>query len=633
MVEHRMESGNFFATDPETYITALLSMITRREPSRSTLELADARVIHVVNEPMEGGGWVVTHEDITERYRAAKDLERTRNFLETVIENVPATIVVKDADELKYVLINRAGEDYYGIMRADLIGRRAPDVFPEPTAKLIEEHDKLLLETRSPAFFDEHPITTPGNDNRVITATRLPILGDDGRAQYLVTVIQDVTERKLAEARIAHMAHHDALTGLPNRAAFNERFDDILEQAAKTNEPFAVMCIDLDRFKEINDVFGHAIGDDLLCALTSRLQTAAEGAFLARLGGDEFALITTEKPLPASAALLSDRLLSCVVEEFDLVGHKLRIGLSVGIAIYPTDGTDATSLLGNADAALYRAKAEGRGSIRFFEADMDKRLRDRRALVQDLRVATERDQLVLHYQPQARINGEVIGFEALVRWRHPLRGLVPPAMFIPIAEESGLILPIGEWVLREACREAASWPKPLHIAINLSAIQFRHGDLASLVHSVLIETGLAPNRLELEITESVLIDDFSRAVAILRRLKALGVRIAMDDFGTGYSSLSNLQSFAFDKIKIDRSFISNLETNPHSATIVRAVIGLGRGLDLPVVAEGVETREQLAFLSSEDCAEVQGYLLGKPMPIADYARLVGREPEHEQAAG
>jgi diguanylate cyclase (GGDEF)-like protein/PAS domain S-box-containing protein len=635
MVEHRIERGNFFTTDPETYIANLLTMIRRRVPSRTTLELSDGRVVHVVNEPMQGGGWVVTHEDITERHRAEKDLERTRNFLSTVIENVPATIVVKETQNLKYVLINRAGEEYYGIARNDLIGRTAPEVFPETTAKVIEGHDQQLLRTRNRAFFDEHSIVTPNNKSRVITATRLPIVGDDGQAQYLVTVIQDVTERKLAEARIAHMAHHDALTGLPNRAAFNERFESALAQAARTNEPFAVMCIDLDRFKEINDVFGHAVGDDLLCALTTRLQTAAGNALLARLGGDEFALIATEKPFPASAAQLSDRLLSCVSDEFDIIGHKLRIGLSVGIALYPIDGMDATSLLGNADAALYRAKADGRGSIRFFEADMDKRLRDRRALVQDLRLAAERHQLVLHYQPQARINAEVIGFEALIRWRHPVRGLVAPAVFIPIAEESGLILPIGEWVLREACREAASWPKPLQIAINLSPIQFRHGDLASLVHSVLLETGLAPDRLELEITESVLVDDFSRAVRVLRQLKALGVRIAMDDFGTGYSSLSNLQSFAFDKIKIDRSFISNLETNRHAATIVRAVIGLGRGLDLPVVAEGVETKEQLAFLSSEACAEIQGYLLGHPMPIVEYARLVGREPnaEHERLVG
>jgi EAL domain-containing protein (putative c-di-GMP-specific phosphodiesterase class I) len=271
--------------------------------------------------------------------------------------------------------------------------------------------------------------------------------------------------------------------------------------------------------------------------------------------------------------------------------------------------------------------------VRFFEADMDQRLRERRALLQDLRSAVEHRELAVFYQPQARIDGEITGFEALVRWQHPVRGPVSPGEFIPIAEESRLILPLGEWVLREACREAASWPNALHVAVNLSAVQFRHGDLAALVHEVLLESGLSPGRLELEITESVLIDDLPRALSILRRLKALGVRIAMDDFGTGYSSLSNLQAFPFDKIKIDRSFISNLESNVQSATIVRAVLALGRGLDLPVVAEGVETQAQLAFLSQEACAEVQGYLFGKPRPIADYAALVGRVPAPvEQAA-
>jgi diguanylate cyclase (GGDEF)-like protein/PAS domain S-box-containing protein len=632
LVEHRMERDNFFSTDPEAYITNLLAMIRQRRASQTILALSDGRVIHVVNEPMAGGGWVVTHEDISERHRAEKDVERTRSFLETVIENVPATIVVKDAHDLKYVLINRTGEAYYGISRADLIGRTARDLFPEPTAKMIVEHDQQLLTSRRPMFIDEHAIVTPGNNDRVITAARLPILGANGEAQYLATVIHDVTEHKRAEARIAHMAHHDALTGLPNRAAFNERFAASLADASASNKPFAVMCIDLDHFKEINDVFGHAIGDDVLCALTGRLRNAVGSAFLARLGGDEFALIAADGSFPAAAAHLADGLLSCVAEEFDILGHKLRIGMSVGIANYPTDGTDATSLLGNADAALYRAKADGRGSIRFFEADMDKRLRDRRALVQDLRLATERHQLALHYQPLARINGDIIGFEALLRWHHPTRGLVPPAVFIPLAEESGLILPIGEWVLREACREAASWQTPLNIAVNLSAIQFRHGDLAALVHAVLLDSGLPPGRLELEITESLLIDDFARALTVLRQLKSLGVGIAMDDFGTGYSSLSNLQSFAFDKIKIDRSFISNLETHPHAATIIRAVIGLGRGLDVPVVAEGVETKEQLAFLSSEECGEIQGYLLGKPLPIAAYASLIGREPSREQSA-
>jgi predicted signal transduction protein with EAL and GGDEF domain len=302
--------------------------------------------------------------------------------------------------------------------------------------------------------------------------------------------------------------------------------------------------------------------------------------------------------------------------------------MSIGVAVYPTDGADTLVLLANADAALYRAKSEGRGSIRFFESNMDKRLRERRALQHDLRSAASRGEFVLFYQPQASIDGEITGFEALVRWNHPLRGTVPPGEFIPLAEESGLIISLGEWILREACREAASWRKPLRIAINFSPIQFRHGDLPALVHSVLLETGLAADRLEIEITEGVLIGDFSRALSILRRLKTLGVRIAMDDFGTGYSSLSYLQAFPFDKIKIDRAFVANLDRNPQSAAIIRAVIGLGRGLDLPVVAEGVETKEQLAFLKREDCNEVQGYLIGRPEPIEQYSKLVGWQPSN-----
>jgi predicted signal transduction protein with EAL and GGDEF domain len=345
---------------------------------------------------------------------------------------------------------------------------------------------------------------------------------------------------------------------------------------------------------------------------------------VARLGGDEFTVIATDGEQPAAAEKLADRLLAATSEDFVIDGRSLRAGLSIGIAIFPVNGSDAATLIANANAALYRAKTEGRGGFRFFEADMDKRLRERRALQQELQSAIERDQLTLHYQPQARLDGNVFGFEALVRWRHPMRGIIPPGTFIPLAEDSGLINPMGEWIMREACRQAASWANPMQIAINLSPVQFRHGDLAGLVHSILLETGLAPSRLELEITEGVLIRDFSRAVSILRRLKALGVRIAMDDFGTGYSSLSYLQSFPFDKIKIDQAFISNLERNAQSATIIRAVIGLARGLDLPVLAEGVETKEQLAFLSKERCDEIQGFLIGRPLPIEDYAALTGR---------
>jgi predicted signal transduction protein with EAL and GGDEF domain len=356
------------------------------------------------------------------------------------------------------------------------------------------------------------------------------------------------------------------------------------------------------------------------------MNEAADGAFLARLGGDEFTLILTEGAQPAAAEAAAERLLATVAEEIEIGAQHLRIGMSIGVAVYPADGKDPATLLANADAALYRAKAEGRGSIRFFAAEMDERLRERRALQHELRSAIDNGELALYYQPQASIGGTILGFEALVRWHHPARGMIPPGTFIPLAEESGLIVPMGEWILREACREAASWPRPLQIAVNLSPIQFRHGNLPSMVHEVLLATGLSPHRLELEVTEGVLIGDFSRAQSILRRLKSLGVRIAMDDFGTGYSSLSYLQAFPFDKIKIDRTFIANLVDNEHSAAIVRAVIGLGRGLNLPVVAEGVETSEQLAFLKREACDEVQGYAIGRPAPIETYAEMIGRGP-------
>jgi diguanylate cyclase (GGDEF)-like protein len=435
-----------------------------------------------------------------------------------------------------------------------------------------------------------------------------------------------VTERRRAEKQIAYMAHHDLLTDLPNRAAFTERFAAVLDHAAASGGSFAVLCIDLDRFKEVNDVFGHSVGDGLLREVSRLLRGAAGDAFLARLGGDEFTVIVAEGAQPATAERMAEALQAAVAEDAVIEDHRLHVRLSIGVAIFPTDGNAAATILANADAALYRAKAEGRGTIRFFEADMDERLRERRALQHDLRSAIERGQLILHYQPQVRMDGTPIGFEALVRWNHPVHGTVPPATFIPLAEESGTIIPIGQWILREACREAASWPRPLQIAVNLSPVQFQHGDLPGVVHSVLLETGLAAGRLELEITEGVLIGDFSRAVSILRRLKALGVRIAMDDFGTGYSSLSYLQSFPFDKIKIDQAFISNLDRNKQSTAIVRAVIGLGHGLSLPVSAEGVETKEQMNILLREACDEVQGFLFGRPQPIETYAALVGREP-------
>jgi diguanylate cyclase (GGDEF)-like protein/PAS domain S-box-containing protein len=554
---------------------------------------------------------------------SAAKLGRTQKFLDNIIENMPLSVAVKDARNRCYVLINRTAEAIFGIARGDLLGRNAHE--DKETAETLFPLADEALSTQDLQTIAEQTVRTRHNGTRILTTKNLSIPDETGEQRYLLSLAEDITERKEALARIEHLAHHDVLTDLPNRAAFAEHLASAIDAAATSRESFAVLSIDLDRFKEINDTFGHAVGDDLLRELAQQLGALVGDAYLARLGGDEFCIITPVGDHPALAESIAERLHSSVAIDRELSGQHLRVGISIGIAIFPTDGHDATTLLNNADAALYRAKAAGRGKTRFFEIEMDNKLRERRAIQQELAVAIERNDLRLHYQPLARIDGEVVGFEALIRWHNPVRGMVSPGTFIPVAEESGLIIRIGEWVLREACREAAGWKRPLHIAVNLSPIQFRHGDLPGLVHTVLLETGLAPNRLELEITEGVMIEDFARSLSILRRLKALGVRIAMDDFGTGYSSLSYLQSFPFDKIKIDQSFISNVKSNPQSAAIVRAVIGLAHGLDLPVLAEGVETQDQLEFLAAESCNEVQGYLMGRPHPILEYSELVGRK--------
>jgi diguanylate cyclase (GGDEF)-like protein/PAS domain S-box-containing protein len=629
LLKARMAAG-MFPLDPEKYDRELRAALKQGKCFTLNIDLADGRTISVVNQPIESGGWVATHEDVSERKRAERELEDTRSFLNTIIENAPSPIIVKDIPGLKYLLINRAAEKYLGVNRADLLGKTATEVMPETSAEIIDAEDRKLVESGKSMFLDEHAVMTPGNGTRIVTATRLAVMGAENKPQYLISMIHDVTDRKRDELRLAHMANHDALTGLLNRIAFNECIAATLSLAADSGESFAMLSLDLDRFKTVNDVFGHSIGDRLLRELAGRLEQACQGAFLARTGGDEFHVITPCGPQPASAEALAAKLCAALDTDVDIDGVPLRVGLTVGVAIFPQDAADASTLVANADAALARAKSERRGSIRFFEQSMDRQLREKRALQQDLRTALGRDEFALHYQPQANIDGEVNGFEALVRWHHPRYGLIAPNTFIPLAEESGIIIELGEWILRAACREAASWPRPLDIAINLSPVQFQHGDLPKLVHEVLLDTGLAPARLVLEITEGVLIGEFNRGVAILRRLKHLGVRIAMDDFGTGYSSLSYLQSFPFDKIKIDKSFIANLGHSQQAATIVRAVIALGHGLDLPVVAEGVETKEQLKFLADESCDEIQGYFIGRPKPIADYADLIGRGPGPEK---
>lgn len=571
--------------------------------------------------------------DITKTKLAETELRRTKIFLNAVIEHVPVPIVVRDLDGAgnnargnRFTLFNRAYEELTGASRHDLIGKTAYDIFPEWRAEIIERSDNETVLCDKIVCTPEHEIPTVSKGPRRVTAKKAAIRDDDGKAQYILTVLDDVTERRRAEQDIWYLAHNDSLTGLPNRASLLDYLAITLEKAANGGRQFAVMCLDLDRFKEANDVYGHLVGDGLLREAARRLQIAAEGAYLARIGGDEFIAVLTSDDPHTSARSLGDSMLGAFKDNFDIDGHQMHVGLSIGVAIFPGDGEDVKTLIANADAALYQAKSEVRGTLRFFEAKLGSRLRERRELQTDLQSALDRGDLLLHYQPQKTIAfGKVIGFEALARWECAKRGMVPPGTFIPIAEQSSFIITLGERILREACREAASWPKPLKVSVNISPIQFHHGDLPSLVHSILLDTGLKPERLELEITEGVLIDDFARAVSILRKLKTLGIHIALDDFGSGFSSLSYLHAFPFEKIKIDRAFIGDLAQNHHSMAIVRAIITLGHSLNIPVLAEGVETETQLAFLAQEGCDEVQGFLTGKPFPIEAYAELVGRE--------
>lgn len=572
---------------------------------------------------------LVAVHDVTEQKRATEELAKTRTFLDAVIENVPLPIIVKDVprgaktvDVCTLALVNKAAEKLYGIVSSECIGKTLAEVFPEAAIQVALRLDAEAIKSDCPVVSEDQLAFGGSRGVRLLTSRRLAIRNEAGEPEHLLALFEDVTESRKNERRIAYMAHHDVLTGLANRASFDECFAATVEHARVAGSRVSLLCIDLDGFKEINDTYGHSTGDAVLREVAKRLELSAEGAFIARFGGDEFVLIVSDDEQMTSSEIVAGRILGMMRTEIAVAEQRLTIGATIGVAQYPGHGTDCESLLRNADVALYRAKAADAGTVQVFTSEMGADVRDRRILQEDLRHAIVAGEMFLHYQPQFRADGSVIGFEALARWNSPKRGMVSPAIFIDIAEDSGLILALGEWVLREACREAASWPQPFKISVNVSPRQFRHGDLAALVHTVLIETGLAPRRLELEITEGVLIGDFSRALSVLNRLKALGVDIALDDFGTGYSSLSYLHAFPFDLIKVDRAFVSDVRTNRHSSAIVRAVIGLGRSLGVPVLAEGVETEEQRSFLFDEGCHAVQGYLTGRPASAEAYASLL-----------
>ena len=457
-------------------------------------------------------------------------------------------------------------------------------------------------------------------DGRVVAVSQRPM--QDGGS---VAVHEDITERRRAEAKIAHLARHDMLTNLPNRVLFREHLENAFERV-QPGRGFAVHCLDLDHFKTVNDTLGHPIGDELLKLVAARLIDAVPSTnFMARIGGDEFAVVQTDVSRPEQCAQLASRIVELVSRPYDIDGRHIVIGTSIGIAIAPNDGANPDLLLKNADMALYLAKGDGRGTHRFFEREMDKRLQTRRALELDFRKAIANGEFEVYYQPILYLQtGKVSGFEALVRWNHPERGMVSPADFIPLAEETGLILPLGEWVLRTACMQAAHWPQQVPVAVNLSAMQFKGRNIVQLVLNALASSGLPAGRLDLEITESVLLQDETHVLGLLHQLREIGVRISMDDFGTGYSSLAYLRNFPFDKIKIDRSFTRDMLERKDCQAIIRAVVGLARSLGITTIIEGIETKEQLAASKADGCDEGQGYLFAKPMPEREVAGFLAK---------
>jgi diguanylate cyclase (GGDEF)-like protein/PAS domain S-box-containing protein len=555
-------------------------------------------------------------QDRTEVNAAHREASDTRSLLDSIVENLPIGIFVKDMQEDgRYILFNQASGDIVGRAPSEIIGSNDASTFSRRRAAKFHHQDELTMASADTVTHEE-TINRADGAERVVRTIRRRLPAPEGlRPRYLLGITEDVTESRAVEAKLAHIAMHDALTGLPNRGFFSDRIAQ-MATCATLADPVALLYLDIDHFKHINDSMGHPAGDALLREVAARLRRLVQpGDIVARLGGDEFAVALPLGDDIARGRKFAERLLASLALPFNLEGVREHVTCSVGIALAPRDGNDANVLMRNADLALYAAKGAGRSTFRFYKTAMRLEAERRHDLTVELRRAIDEQQFELHYQPIVSLKDESLaGFEALIRWRHPERGLIPPSEFIPVAEETGLITTIGHWVLREACSAAAGWPSHLKVAVNLSVCQFRHNGLLATIVQMLDKTGLPPERLEIEVTESVFLSESAQSIPLLRSLKSLGVRIAIDDFGTGYSSLGYLRSFPFDKIKLDRSFVAGIDTDPGNVAIVRAVVGIGSGFGATTTAEGVETVEQWQRLCAEGFDEAQGYLLGRPMP-------------------
>jgi diguanylate cyclase (GGDEF)-like protein/PAS domain S-box-containing protein len=623
LIQHRKDTGSYDG-DVRAFCDPIMRDVAQGKVNRCIMECRDGRAFEVINKPLARGGWVATIEDITERRKLEQERDRNYAFLREIIDHIPTQITVKDAIDHRYVLVNSVAETQFGLSRDDIVGKSVSELFPEEHAKIITGEDDRALQSKEGLFIDEHLWQTKLFGPRFITSKRIAIRDSAGEPRYLINVVEDVTERRRADEKIAHLAHYDALTDLPNRVLFREQIERELRKANQ-GEQFALLYIDIDEFKGINDSLGHHVGDELLKTVATRIRGCIKpGDLIARLGGDEFAVIQTAIGSTAEVENFVARIYEAIRQPCQCLGHQLSTDASIGIALAPRDGTELDQLIKHADLAMYAAKAGGRRIHRFFESAMDASAKARLTMEQDLRQALVDGSFEIHYQPLVDLRrDEVTGCEALLRWRHPERGMISPAEFIPVAEDTGLINELGDWVLRTACAEAATWPDHIRLAVNVSPVQLKCQTLALKIAGALAATGLKASRLELEITEAVLIRDDEAALAILHQLRAVGVRIALDDFGTGFSSLSYLKRFPFDKIKIDRCFVSDISETDGSSSIVQAVVNIAAALHMTTTAEGVETEAQRELLRRLGCNEMQGYLFSAPKPAAQVRPLFG----------
>ena len=624
IVDHAAGLGIFAEATRESLADELDGLFGPKPASRRC-RLRDGRVIERRVLPIAAGGWLSEHEDVTGKVRHEQALRDRNQLLDATLENMAHGLCAFD-DQLNLIVVNKRYLDMYGLsfedarpgtpmielMRASIarsVHRSGIDA-----EAMFADFKKRLIENKEPELHRHLA------DGRVVAVRHQPIAGGGWVGTY-----EDITERYRTQENIAHIARHDALTQLPNRLLFSEKMVEGLARVAEKNAAMAVLCFDLDNFKAVNDTLGHPVGDKLLQELATRLCVAVgESDTIARLGGDEFAIIHPAVS-DQDAKLLAGRLVHATASPFVIDDHEIHASICVGIAMAPDHGTTADQLMKCADLALYRAKAEGRNTWCMFDPGMDVQIQARRALEVDLHRALAAGEFHLVYQPLVNLaSNELVGMEALVRWTHPDRGAIPPGEFIPIAEETGLIVALGEWVLRQACAEARKWPSAIKLAVNLSPVQFRNRTLVSVIINALAAARLPAARLELEITEAALMQNDDSIVGMLHQLRGLGVHIAMDDFGTGYSSLGYLRKFSFDRIKIDQSFIADADSNPDSAAIVRTIAALASALGVETTAEGIETAEQLALAQRAGCTEGQGYLIGRPCGAAEVRDIIAK---------